>query len=425
MKTTARKLVSHKGVLQEVIEAKSIRSREHARLFWPLVSAEDPPRLVVWRKKSFTSDNKLKAREHFAYLPTKYAAISCKETVEKQELDRIRQCHESKEHLRAKQVLRDEIENRIRNGKGLFWYFKDEAVSEFPIGGNLLTGAEAICLEHRMLAPAGLGAHFVLDIAILGAKSGLKKEPIIAAIEIEKTHAFEDRKAMLYKAAGFPIISVDIEDMLLEEITPSWAARILSNTTRSSESGRRFTFCYLNPLLYPLYINIDPLLTSAHPNHFFIVFADDNVLEKLKAWVNEIARMLGIHSRVSVAPFHDTNAQTRKQLENYGLVAGDGWQKINAKRCLSIKLPRPDGNPAIHLAHCIIASLLAKQNSLVGYKWRTYLDTDFDCKVEQNQWHEVIKFRTYVVAPVRLSRPLNLMIEALDALTTAHSSSDQ
>lgn len=39
--------------------------------------------------------------------------------------------------------------------------------------------------------------------------------------------------------------------MTLAELTPEWAQKVLTATTRSHEQGRRQTYIYLHDLLYP------------------------------------------------------------------------------------------------------------------------------------------------------------------------------
>ena len=66
----------------------------------------------------------------------------------------------------------------------------------------------------------------------------------------------EGRKALIGKSLGFPLISIDITEMMLDELTPEWAQRVLTTTTRSHEQGRRQTYIYLHDLLYHLYAQL-------------------------------------------------------------------------------------------------------------------------------------------------------------------------
>ena len=59
---------SRKGVFQTTIAARDVRSREHARKLWPLVSPGASRQKVTWVSPSFES-GKLRRRSHFRVLP--------------------------------------------------------------------------------------------------------------------------------------------------------------------------------------------------------------------------------------------------------------------------------------------------------------------------------------------------------------------
>lgn len=76
--------------------------------------------------------------------------------------------------------------------------------------------------------------------------------------------------------------------MTLDELTPEWARQVLTATTRSHEQGRRQTYIYLHDLLYPLYAQL-PAFLDDEQRHQFLVFADDETLNKLVRWMNLLA----------------------------------------------------------------------------------------------------------------------------------------
>lgn len=81
--------------------------------------------------------------------------------------------------------------------------------------------------------------------------------------------------------------------MTLAELTPEWAQKVLTATTRSHEQGRRQTYIYLHDLLYPLYAQL-PAFLDDEQRHQFLVFADDNTLNKLVRWMNALAEKAGV-----------------------------------------------------------------------------------------------------------------------------------
>ena len=59
---------SRKGLFQTRIVARDVRSREHARKLWPLVSPDALRQMVTWVSPIF-EDGKLRRRSHFRQLP--------------------------------------------------------------------------------------------------------------------------------------------------------------------------------------------------------------------------------------------------------------------------------------------------------------------------------------------------------------------
>lgn len=53
---------SRKGIFKASIAARDVRSREHARKLWPLVSADGSRQMVTWVSPSF-NNGKLRRRD--------------------------------------------------------------------------------------------------------------------------------------------------------------------------------------------------------------------------------------------------------------------------------------------------------------------------------------------------------------------------
>lgn len=364
---------SRKGVFQTTILARGVRSREHARKLWPLVSPDGLRQMVTWVSPSF-ENGKLRRRSHFRVLPAQHT-FNLKAHFDDEEASRWRVVQESPEHRRAKELVADELSRRLRAGLAMPWSFKDVDSSDYPLEGNLLLGADRVANEHPLERP--FGSKFRLDVAVLGPP--VQTEPmVLGGVEIELGHAFDGRKALIGKSLGFPLISIDITEMPLSELTPEWAQRVLTATTRSHEQGRRQTYIYLHDLLYPLYAQL-PAFLDDEQRHQFLVFADDKTLNKLVNWMNLLAEKLGYSKgTVAVAIVNGKNDQARKMLERAGQVVGPDWRDFNDQKCLRLTLPRPKGPADLqaHRFHMTMARILLSTDALVGYKYCNGVDNN-------------------------------------------------
>lgn len=225
---------SRKGLFQMRVTAREVRSREHARKLWPLVAPGAIQQMVTWVSPSF-ENGKLRRRSHFRQLPTE-KTYDLKAQFEEEELKRQHTVHESPEHHKAKALIAAELTRRLAAGLAMPWAFKDADASDYPLEGNLLLGADQVVTEHPLNTP--FGSSFRLDIAVLGPP--IQTEPmVLGGVEIELGHTFDGRKALIGKSLGFALISIDITEMALDEITPQWAEQALTATTRSHGQGRR------------------------------------------------------------------------------------------------------------------------------------------------------------------------------------------
>lgn len=405
---------SRKGLFKTSITARDVRSREHARKLWPLVAPDASRQLLTWVRPSFQG-GKLRRHSHFRRLPVG-AGYDVKAHFEGEEADRWRASQESYAHRKAKELIAAELSRRLTGGLALPWSFKDPDASDYPLEGNLLLGADRVVVEMPLKTP--FGSSFRLDLAVVGPPVE-KTEVVLGGIEIEMSHAFDGRKALIGKSLGFPLISIDISDMDIAEITPDWAHSALSATTRSHDQRRRQTYIYLHDLLYPLHAQL-PAFLDSEQRHQFLIFADDKTLVKLVQWFNRLAQSLKYaHGAIAVALVSGKSEQARKMLDHAGAVAGPDWRLFNDHQCLRLTVPRPKGFADLqsHLFHMTVARLLLSHaNALVGYKYCNgglNYDPAQDIWIAHH-WHMEERIHTqHRVLPKRLAEPLNRMMQVV------------
>ena len=414
---------SRKGLFQAHITASEIRSREHARKLWPLVSPSSIKQVVTWVSPSF-ENGKVRRRSHFRQLPA-VKTFDLKACFDEEEASRQQTVHESPEHRHAKELIAAELSRRLVAGLAMPWAFKDVEASDYPLEGDLLLGADRVMTEHPLLTP--FGSRFRLDIAVLGPPI-LKEPMVLGGVEIELGHAFDGRKALIGKSLGFALISIDITEMALDDITPQWAESALTATTRSHEQGRRQTYVYLHDLLYPLYAQL-PAFLDSEQRHQYLVFSDDATLHLLVRWMNKLAKTLGYpNGAVAVAMVNGKSEQSRKMLEHAGQVVGPDWEQFNNHQCLRLTVPRPKGPGDLqaHLFHMTMARLLLSHaDALVGYKYCNGVDNN---DPEEDVWiaHRRINdqniYTRHRVLPKRLAEPINRLMQVVNDLQSSRES---
>ncbi|MGN8006005.1 hypothetical protein ACTJKQ_22715 [Acidovorax sp. 22279] len=342
------------------------------------------------------------------------ASYDLKAHFETEERDRSHAVGESAEHLRAKQLIAEELKRRLAAGLTLPWSFNDPDATDYHLEGNLLLGADRIAMEHTLRTP--FGSTFRLDVAVLGPP--IRKKPmVLGGIEIELGHAFDGRKALIGKSLGFPLISVDIAQMKLGDITAEWARDVLSATTRSDEQGRRQTYYYLHDLLYPEFTQL-PAFLDSEQRHQYLIFADDGTLSKLVRWFEALSANLGYRNGViAIATVNSRSEQSRKMLQYAGDIVGPGWQQFNNRQCLRITVPRPRGPADVqaHRLHMTMAYILLDHaDALVGYKYCKGIQNDH---AEENLWvarrwdGQQGVATTHRVLPKRLAEPVNRLVQ--------------
>ena len=414
---------ARKGLFQAHITASEIRSREHARKLWPLVAPGSIKQMVTWVSPSF-ENGKLRRRSHFRQLPAE-KTFDLKSCFDEEEASRQQSVHESPEHRHAKDLIAAELSRRLAAGLAMPWAFKDADASDYPLEGNLMLGADRVMTEHPLLTP--FGSRFRLDIAVLGPPI-LTEPMVLGGVEIELGHAFDGRKALIGKSLGFALISIDITEMTLDDITPQWAESSLTATTRSHEQGRRQTYVYLHDLLYPLYAQL-PAFLDSEQRHQYLVFSDDATLHQLVRWLNKLAKTLGYpNGAVAVAMVNGKSEQSRKMLEHAGQVVGPDWEQFNNHQCLRLTAPRPKGPGDLraHLFHMTMARLLLSHaDALVGYKYCNGVDNN---DPEEDVWiaHRRITdqniYTRHRVLPKRLAEPINRLMQVVADLQSGRES---
>lgn len=402
---------SRKGFFKTEIKAHEIHSREQARKLWPLVSSEDDRLMVSWVKPS--RDGR---RSHFRAMPDA-RTLDIKQLFENEEFDRQRIVQESREHHHAKKLIAAELSRRLQSGIGMLWWFKDDDASDYPLEGNLLLGADSIATEHQLATP--FGCDFRLDIAVLGPT--IEKKPrTLGGLEIELSHAFDGRKALLSKSLGFPLISIDISEMSIEEITPEWAQGVLSASTRNHEGRRRQTYIYLHDLLYPLYTKIPDFIDPGR-RHQYIVFTDDKALQQLVSLFNKLSKELGYPpGDIAVSVVNSKSDQSKLVFKRITEIFGPEWQLYNKKQCLRLTVPRAAGCNDLrgHRFHMTLARvLLSDFDALVGYRYSNGIDnTDPNEDIWIHHHWKHGHFTAYRVLPKRLAEPMSRLMHVIGDL---------
>lgn len=364
---TALVIASRRGIFKDTIKASEIKSSEHARKLWPLLSP-DKTSIVIWVSFTRKEDPKHRCKAHFRRPPVAYQRKGIRHKFEADEEERQRIICESPEHKRAKELVANELVRRLHKQEPMPWYFKDKSASDFHFEGDLLLAANEI--KQEMTIKTTFGSSFRLDIGIVGPPIS-QKQMIVGGIEIEFGNSFVGRKGLIGRSLGFPLMSIDITGMTLDKITPKWAKRIISQTTADDKKGQRKTYIYLPTPLYPLHIQISPQF-KVDDKHQYLAFADRDTLKKLSGWLGEVGKKLGYTEKeFTVQRLNAINPKALTQLKNVGEIVGEGWQDFNATECLRITLQRPLADSDFlrsHRLHMTVVRLLMQSEVLLGYK---------------------------------------------------------
>ena len=359
---------SRLGPFKKKITAFEIKSREHYRELFPLISpgSREP---VTWVKGIF-DNGELKRRSHFRLLPGKRG----ENFLSYKQYSRHRASSiQSDEHKEAKSKLLEALSRRITASQPMYWSFKYEDISDFYFKGNILFNATCVAEEHKIAT--SFDKEFCLDIAVLGR--GIDNEQIVLfGAEIEKGHMFDGLKAVLCKTLGFPLITVDISGMSLDDINFEWAETALTLTTQDDKVGFRKNFIYLPPLLYPFYIRHENIRLNIDEKHSYIIFVNSLIINEIEKYLVTVRDRLSYNEKsISIAIVNgEKSPEALHQVRLAGEVIGVGWEQLNSKQYLRVSVPRPiekEGRSRLHKFYLLLTKVLLSNDALVGYKYTT------------------------------------------------------
>ena len=373
-----------------LIDSLEITSKEDARKLEPFANPDNPTQRVVFVSPSQRGKDQWN-RSHFRIVERKIESLQT--LAKSDELERRVWVNESAEHSLAKELLQTELQHKIDIGIPLTWHYKDPRVSSFPFSGDLLR--QAATVETEYVVQTAHGNEYRLDLAILSKPVGKHgRRIVLAGIEIEKEHSFDFRKRMLCQSLGFPLISVDITELSLDQLTPLWAQEVLSKVNTRLGTGelvdRRSTYVYLHDMLLPLFVQLPEafFLSDKYNKHQFILFAESIKLGQLVGRCEAIGGIHGFHSRatgskqtIACSKIVGSNPAAMTQVQNAGAIAGKDWRTYNHSMFGRITLLRPqksDQPDTLYLLHLhLIQELLTHNDVLVGYVYKNQAENEY------------------------------------------------
>lgn len=377
---TAFRLVSWLGRQKEQMEAIKIKSHANARKLAPFLDEKgNPLTWVNWSKPKINTSKKVKP--HFRHYPIGKKSHSKGYVTLEEEIEEKEKIFESPVHKAAKKSLCMHLQKMVANNLPLKWAYKDENISDFVLTGDLLHGVEDIQEEYQYKIPF-LTKQYRFDIVLLGRKLG--KEPIIlGAIEIEKENKFGLLKCLICKSLGFPLVSINIDDLTTEDITEEWCENVLKETTHNSDDGLRRNYIYIHNSLYPIFTSIRSDLRRDN-KHQYIIFSKEDSFANLIKCLEGYKDLLGIikeQIHIDRPTLNSSNAQSIKMFDNEGSIAGREWSEYNKSKYIRLTLDVPNQNDTnLYFYHLIIARLFnAHFETLVGYKYsKGVINDDID-----------------------------------------------
>lgn len=376
----ATRLYSFSGLLKENIEAGNIKSPSDARKLGPFVDEDKLPLTWInWSKPKGKSQKK--TRPYFRHYPKGEVSKGRFKTIN-EELEERKKFAESDLHKKAKETIFEYLAQQIAKKKKINWAYKDERISEFSLTGDLLSEVIDVKMEYIYSTPFGIEYRF--DIALLGTK--LSKEPILlGVIEIEKENRFGLLKCLLCKSLGFPLISINVENLQIEDINENWCEQSIKETTISSEDGLRRNYIYIHNFLYTLYTNI-PQDIRKDDKHQYIIFSSNTDYEKLYEYLVKYKKLLAFNDD-KIIHIHKVKLNTNEissvsMFKNEGSIAGVDWQSYNEDKYIRITLDIPfDKKGNLYLYHIIMARLFNSHfQTLIGYKYAKGVYNEFPDK---------------------------------------------
>ena len=412
---TALRLFSWHGIKRETVFASDIRSREDARKLGPFV---DPSgrRVVHWRKPSFDEETRRRIRRaHFAHYPTNSEGKQFESGRLQSDFVSIENDkRKENRHGLAVAAIVSALQGLMAKGMSANWAYTDPRISnDATLSGNLLQDVIEIAVEYPYRL-AAVDRSYRFDIALLGPKVG-KSKAILGVIEVELTHAYDVEKCLVAKSLGFPLLSVNIDELEEDEISEAWAVETLLGRTTNRSDRRRFNFIYLHDMLAPVFLDI-----NFADKHEYVVFVGNGKHEFACNQLKHLKAHLGFRPddpAILIQQVSITNDQAKKIAENEGSVAGRDWAAVNPSQYMRIVLERPRMKAGpIYLYHLQMAMLLnGYLNCLVGYKYSKGIKNK---NPGEPLWNVSCREHgTTCRLPKRVSQPLAQILDELAKLT--------
>lgn len=412
---TALRLFSWHGIKQETVLAGDIRSREDARKLGPFVDTSGR-RVVHWRKPSFDDETGRRIRRaHFAHYPSNSGGKQFDSGSPRFDTDsfHIDKRMESRHGLAVAAIV-SALRNLMARGRSADWAYTDSRISsDAPLSGNLLQDVNEIAVEYPYRI-AAVDRSYRFDIALLGPNVG-KSKAILAVIEVELTHAYDVEKCLVAKSLGFPLLSLNIDELEEDEISEAWAVETLLARTTSRSDRRRFNYIYLHDMLAPIFLDLD-----FADKHEYVVFVGDGKHEYACNQLKRLKAHLGFSPddpAILIQQIGIRNDQSRKIADNEGSIAGRDWAAFNSSQYIRIVLERPRQKAGpIYLYHLQMAMLLNScLNCLVGYKYSKGIKNK---NPGEPLWNVSCREHgTTCRLPKQVSQPLSKILDELAQLT--------
>lgn len=416
MAESARRVFSLKGLLAESIDAVDIKSRADARKRGPFLGEDNA--LLLWAKGVWRDNRRLR-RPCFKHYPSTSSGGG-RELLEivKAELEqKVSQASESQLHKKAKEALAEYLRGMLHRKERLLWFYKDTEASDFALSGDLLSEVTDVVVEDYTIK-LPFGGTYRPDIALLG--SHVKDKPILLGIiDLELSHEAELLKCLLCKSTGAPLFLIDLHETEIAEIGDDWCRECVTQTTATSEDGRRTkNFIFVHNMLYPIFTEA-PNHLMREEKHQFLIFVRDKNFEKLRGLISTLKAALGLaDSEVSIAPVR-LNPSVKGSItafENEGSIAGSNWRDYNDHQFLRLIVKRPTlKRGPLYKFHLVLANLLTLHfDALVGYKFRR---GDYNIDPKNPIW--VVKtwdkatatWSEYRLLPKCVSEPVRKIVE--------------
>lgn len=367
---TAIRVFSLNGFFKEKIKANEVKSRQDARKVGPFCDSQK--NLMLWVNWGTRKSGK-KVRPYFRHYPSKSKndiSSTIKPRINEEFSISKNEKSESLVHRKAKEILLHCLNRMLENNQELNWTYADKRTSDFGLTGNFLSGARRVVKEYRIQPP--FVDHYDLDIAILGEK--IVNTPIIlGAIELELTSEVDLLKTFLCKSLGFPLFCIDLKGSDLNEITEEWCIERLTETTQSSDDGRRRNYVFIHNMLYPVFLSFPSFLNYSEKHHY-VIFVKETYLKRLFDLLKKLKFALKLSDKDVIVSQVNLNPKDKGSIamfNNEGSIAGFNWKEYNQEKYIRIILKRPINKKGlIYQFHLVMTSLLTLHfDALVGYKY--------------------------------------------------------